>query len=503
MISFEIENEIVVRRKRDKWPVGTISRFVRVHRDAVRRVLHKHGLLQDGIQSVENPVRASITDSFIPFIEETLFEYPDICASRVFHMLRERGYKGKSESLIRVVVRKLRPTKQKEAFYRLSMVPGEQAQVDWGDFGKVEIGKTTRRLCAFVMTLSYSRLIFLRYFLGMRMREFKQGHIEAFNFFNGVTSTVLHDNLKTGVSERVGKIIRFNDQFLEFASHYGFNPRAAGVRKGNEKGRVERSIGYVRTGFFEGRKWTSLADLNAQALAWCVGQSAERKWPQDRTIHVSSAYEVEKPSLQPLPANPYPCWERVQVSIGKTPYARFDGNDYSVPAQFVGTILEVTANEKTVFIFEQGNPQTAIAEHERCYDKQKTIEDPKHIELIARTKRDGSRHAGLHRLTNEVDGAEEFVTQLALRGENLGGAVVSLLRMLDTFGAKTLSAAIKEVVESGSCTLRAIHFVLRRIERTSIATDLYSPPLACEKHANLTVKHHDTNVYDELTGITK
>jgi transposase len=502
VISSEIENDIVLRRRRDCWSVGTIARYVRQHRDVVRRVLRKFELLDDGCSRSEGIVRISIVDPYLDFIKETLEEFPEICASRVYDMIRKRGYPGVSVGHIRKAVLHLRPKKEKEAFFRLAMLPGEQAQVDWADFGSVQFGKHQRKLSAFVMTLSYSRMIFLRFFYGMKMREFKQGHIEAFEFFGGVPSKILHDNLKTGVSERLGPLIRFNDQFLKFASHYAFSPRAANVRRGNEKGRVERAIQYVRTSFFEGRKWNNLSDFNSQALEWSLEVSANRPWPQDRTRKVGEVFKEEKEKLLALPAQPYPCWERLQVSIAKTPYARFDGNDYSVPTAHVQSVVEVCANETSIKIFANTEIPVQIAEHSRVYGKQMTVEDPTHLAELASRKKAAVQHSGLHKLNSEITDTEVFLARLAERGENLGGAVSSLLRMIRTHGAKMVNAAVSEVVSNGSCNLKSVHFVLARLERRGQITAYTSAPFSSDQHANLTVTHHDPKTYDQITGIS-
>ena len=503
MISSDIENDIVTRRRRDQWSVGTIARYVRQHRDVVRRVLRKHEILSDGIAPTAGTMRPSIVDSYVEYIKEILEKFPEICASRVFDMIKKRGYPGVSPGHVRRIVSRLRPVKEKEAFFRLAMLPGEQAQVDWADFGSVSFGKHQRRLSAFVMTLSYSRMIFLRFFYGMKMREFKQGHMEAFEFFGGVPETVLHDNLKTGVSERLGKLIRFNEQFLEFASHYTFSPRAANVRRGNEKGRVERSIQYVRTSFFEGRTWTDIDDLNRQAVEWSLDLSAKRPWPQERTRRVDEVFAEEKEKLLALPAHRFPCWERLQVSVAKTPYARFDGNDYSVPIAYVQSVVEVCANETRICIFANSDTATQIAEHERSYGKQLTIENPAHLAELSDRKKAAVHHAGLHKLSSEVPDSQEFLQRLAERGENLGGAVSSLLRMIRNHGSKIVSAAVTEVVAKGSCNLKSVHFVLARLERKGEIPTHTSAPFASEEHANLTVIHHDPKTYDQITGIIK
>ena len=213
----------------EKWRVGTISRQLGVHRDTVRRVL-----AQSGLPTPVTPLRPSRIDVYRPFILETLTRFPELSAARLFGMVAERGYRGSPEHF-RHLIAGMRPRPVAEAYLRLCTLPGEQVQVDWAHFGHLQIGRARRPLMAFVMVLSYSRHIFLRFFLDARMDSFLRGHAEAFIVFNGVARVALYDNLKSAVLERRGDAIRFNPVLLEFAGHYRYEPRPVAVARGNEK----------------------------------------------------------------------------------------------------------------------------------------------------------------------------------------------------------------------------------------------------------------------------
>ncbi|HEX6704719.1 MAG TPA: IS21 family transposase [Albitalea sp.] len=218
-------------------------------------------------------------------------------------MVSERGYRG-SPDHFRHLVAGMRPRPPAEAYLRLRTLPGEQAQVDWGHFGYLQIGRARRPLMAFVMVLSYSRSIFLRFFLDARMYSFLRGHAEAFASFGGCPRVLLYDNLKSAVLERVGDAIRFNPELLRFAAHHGFEPRPVAVARGNEKGRVERSIRYIRDAFFAARQFVDQQDLNTQAMAWVAGPASDRPWPEDRSLSVRQAFDAERPSLMACPSMP-------------------------------------------------------------------------------------------------------------------------------------------------------------------------------------------------------
>ncbi len=310
--------EILRLHYAEKWKIGTIAEQLGVHRATVDRVL-----ADDGVPRRERRRRRSKVDPFLPFIRRTLTDYPRLTASRLYQMAYERGYRG-SQSHFRRMVARERPRPVPEAYLRLKTLPGDQAQVDWAHFGKVRIGRAERRLMGFVMVLSYSRRIFLRFHLDAGMGNFLRGHIAAFEAWQGVPRELWYDNLSSVVAERRGDLVRYNGQFLRFAGHYLFHPRPVALARGNEKGRVERAIRYARDSFFAARKWRDIDDLNAQALAWCDGIAADRRWVEDRSITVREAFEKERGALLALPGDPFPAHDREEVRIGKTPYARFD-----------------------------------------------------------------------------------------------------------------------------------------------------------------------------------
>ncbi|HSQ73348.1 MAG TPA: IS21 family transposase, partial [Rubrivivax sp.] len=330
----------------EKWRVGTIARQLHVHRDAVRRVLGGNCAPVH-----TSPLRPSRIDPYRPVILATLAKFPTLTAARLHAMVVERGYVG-AGSHFRFLVAGMRPRPAAEAYLRLRTLPGEQAQVDWGHFGHLQIGRARRPLMAFVMVLSHSRMIFLRFFLDARIDAFVRGHVEAFAAFGGVPRVLLYDNLKSAVVERVGDAIRFNPSLLALAGHYRFEPRPVAPARGNEKGRVERAIRYTRDSFFAGRTFTDRDDLNAQARAWCLGLAADRRWREDSACSVRQAFLAEQPRLLALPEHEFALGERLAATVGKTPYVRFDLNDYSVPHTHVRRTLAVLADEHTVRILE-------------------------------------------------------------------------------------------------------------------------------------------------------
>jgi transposase len=473
----------------EKWPVGTIAKHLGRHHATVDRVLS-----QAGLPKAERPRRASKLDPYLAFIIQTLEQYPTLTARRIYDMLCERGYQGSPDHVRHVVVH-YRPRRPAEAYLRLRTLPGEQGQVDWGQFGTTRIGRAERALMAFVMVLSYSRQIFVRFYTDQRLANFLRGHQAAFSAWGGLPRVLLYDNLKSAVLERQGPAIRFHPTLLEFAGHYRFEPRPVAVARGNEKGRVERAIRYVRDSFFAARDWRDLDDLNTQAERWCEQISAQRRCPQDRSVSVAEAFAQEQPRLLTLPDNPYPTDERLAVRVGKTPYVRFDLNDYSIPPTHVRRTLEVVASPDQVRILDA---TTVLASHRRSYDKDDQIEEPTHIEALLERKRQARQHRGIDRLAQAAPNSRVLLTAAGERGESLGSVTAALLRLLDHYGALELEVAIDEALQQGVAHSHAVRLAL---ERRREARE-QPPPLALslpdDPRLKAVVKPHALGRYDTI-----
>jgi hypothetical protein len=168
------------------------------------------------------------------------------------------------------------------------------------------------------MVLSWSRQIFLRFYLNAAMPSFLRGHVDAFAAFGGVPRVVLYDDLKSAVLERVGDAIRFHPTLLELSARYRYEPRPVAPARGNQKGRVERAIRYARDNFFAARCYTDLRDLNAQAVEWTTEIAGARRCPEDAALSVADAFMYERKKLLSLPPDVFPTDERVEVEAGKT-----------------------------------------------------------------------------------------------------------------------------------------------------------------------------------------
>jgi transposase len=410
-------------------------------------------------------------------------------------MVRERGFPG-SEVQVRRYVRTVRPLARGEAYLRLDTLPGEQGQVDWGNFGQIRVGSTTRILSCFVLVLSWSRACYARFALDQTLESFLRGHVEAFAALQGAARTLLYDNLKSVVLERVGDHIRFHPRLLELAGHYHFAPQPCAVARGNEKGRVERFIGFLRHSFFAARAFRSVDDLNAQLTRWIAEVAHARPVPERRAQTVAAALVAEQARLLPLPELPFACQLVRAVRSGKTPYIRFDGNDYTIPHTLVRQPLTLFASEHQGRLIHDG---TEIAHHTRSYDRGQRLEDDAHLAALARDKHHAHELRGRDRLRHACPQADAFLDAIAVRAEPLASQTTRLLRLLDQVGASALDAALADAAQRGAFSAASVAHILdqrRRARRLPPPIDVVPP--ADPRIRDLRVTPHALSAYDTL-----
>jgi transposase len=491
-----IDDETRARIRRlyyaERWKIGTIAAALGLHRETVALAVESWRFRNARFRG-----SAMVLDPYRDFVCATLEQYPRLRSTRLLEMIRDRGYTG-SVFPLRRFVRKVRPVPTHEAFFRLSTIPGEEAQVDWGSFGKIRVGRTDRLLSCFVLVLSWSRATFARFTLDQTLESFLRCHTEAFEALGGVPRTILYDNLKSVVLERHGDIIRFHPRILELAGHYHFAPKPVGIARGNEKGRVERKIRDLREAFFAARSFTSLADLNRQLDTWLDRIAHQRPVPGLADKRIVDALCEERTRLLPLPEHQAQIVSMRVVRSGKTPYVRFDGNDYSIPHQLVRRPLTLVASDTTVRLLDG---QTEVARHARCWDKRQQIEDQAHLQGLASEKHKARDSRGRNRLFAACPAAADFLREVARNGGHLGGTTSRLLRMLDQYGPAALQPALAEAHRCGAFSAHSVAHVLEKQRRAAGAPIPLAVTLPDDPRVQgVVVTPHRLDRYDDLGG---
>jgi transposase len=485
----EVEAEIRRLVLRDGWKIETAARRFGVHHTVVRRV----------IKSVEatagpKPATKSILEPFKPYVVERLAELPELTATRLLFELKDRGYEG-GAAVLRRLVRKIRVARSRKAYLRIETEPGEQAQVDWGSFGHMRIGSSSRPLSCFAMVLSWSRALFVDFSLDQRLDTFMRMHERAFEFFGGIPRKVLYDNLKSVVLHHVGSVVQFNPNFLVFAGHHLFETVAAPVRYPQAKGRVESAIKYVRHAFFYGRTYKDLADLREQARLWCLETANQR-------IHATTRERpcerllIERPRLHALPEHRFDSDLVVPAVVGKEARVILDTNAYSVPPDLVGKSVLVRADDTAVRVVDGTD---VVAEHPRSWDRRRAFEKPEHIQDILDRRPGAKGPKRRDRIAALSETSRIYLQEVSRRRIDLRSEVDKLARLIARYGEADVVMGIGAAL--GARTFGA-GYVRAHIDQKRFAEGLGEPPepvVTGRKDADeMSVEPHDLGGYDDL-----
>jgi transposase len=332
MITIE-ERFMIKHLHKEGVPKTRIARELGLSRRTIDRAIDgddKHGSKR------ERQPRGSMLDPYRDYIKGRLDKY-DLTATRILGEIKRQGYPG-SYTILRQYVQQLKGAKPKPAFVRFETEPGEQAQVDWSDFGWMESdGKRMKLWC-------YSRTLYIEFSHSQNLISLGKAHVNAFRYFGGVTDTILYDNMATVVLSREGDRILWNPGFMDFASFYGFIPRLCLPGRKETKGKVERPFSYIRSSFFLGTDFRDLADLN-EKIANVRIHATTQAIPFDR---------LKEENLHSLRDEDYVA-ERLEHSemrkSTKDCYISFDGNRYSIPYQYSCRDLGVNLKGEELRIF--------------------------------------------------------------------------------------------------------------------------------------------------------
>jgi len=210
-----------------------------------------------------------------------------------------------------------------------------QAQVDWSEFGRVEIDDKNPKLYCFNMVLGYSRMRYIEYTLSIDVYTLIQCHLNAFRYFGGYTKEILYDNMKQIVINRALKSSDsdWNNKYEDFFRHYGFIPRLCRPYRAQTKGKIENNVGYVRRDFFLGGRFSSLADMNSQTLTWLSRVNSD----VHGTTHEIPLERLKSEGLKPIDGVPeYIVIREEARKISRDCFISYLGNFYSVPYRFAG-----------------------------------------------------------------------------------------------------------------------------------------------------------------------
>ncbi len=453
MIDYETYCKIT-RLHQEKLKPTQISRQLSLDLRTVR-----HWIRAGAYQPRKVPARSSKLDPYKPDIVRWLDGHP-YTGVQILQRLREAGYEG-GKTVLNDYIAKVRPRRHK-AFLTLSFAPGECAQVDWGEYGSVPVGSTRRRLSFFVMVLCHSRMMYVEFTLMQGMEHFLACHQNAFTFFGAVPANIMVDNLKSAVVSRLtGQVPHFNARYLDFANHYGFTIKACGVGKGNEKGRVENAVGYVKKNFLGGLDIPGFGVVNPAVRQW-VDQVANVRMHATTKRKPAELFMTEKPAMRPLPDAPY------EVALTRIARAtnRFrvilDTNRYSVPAEYASRRLSLKAYPDRICIY---NNSDLIAQHPRSYDRNQDFEDPDHPRALLTQRRAAREQHLLMRFLTLSPKAEAYYRQLESRRMNPRHHIRQIVALSEIHSPEKVARAIEDAFSFAAFSCEYIANILEQRAR--------------------------------------
>lgn len=272
-----------------------IARELGVSRNTVSKMLKKKRL-----QGIKKGKRGSKLDPYRERIRALIDDH-NLSAVRILEEIRKMGYDG-GYTMLKEYCHELRLDRRIQAVYRYETEPGKQSQVDFGEFGYIEIDGKRRKLYAFSMILGYSRMRYAEFTTDTSTENVIRMHLNAFSYFGGFIDIILYDNMKQVVIDRKIKAqeSRFNQKFMDFAEYYGIVIQLCYPYRSETKGKIESTIKYLRYNFFNGRSFADLNDINIQCGEWLKRVNSQIHG----TTHEIPMERWKKESLNPISTVP-------------------------------------------------------------------------------------------------------------------------------------------------------------------------------------------------------
>lgn len=354
MIGIAMYTTIITLHKQGK-SQRKISRLLGNDRKSVRKIIKKYeefGTEEPG-PIMRKSSLSNWQDKIVEFLEQGL------SLVRIFEELQDFGFSGSYSSMRRYIISQ---NLKLETCIRFHTLPGEEAQVDFGDVGKREdaTGKM-RKAYIFNMRLSHSRLDYYEIVFDQKVDTWLKCHINAFKFFGGVPKYVKLDNLKAGILKAGFYESTYQREYKRLADHYGFLIAPCRVAEPQEKGKVESGIKYVKNNFFAGRSFSCHADMIGKLSIW-LERANSRIHGTTKKVPIELFEEVEKENLIELASTEFDMSSWHIRKVAKDCHITLENNYYSVPSKYVGTEVGVALSSSLIRIYDGDN---IIATHAR------------------------------------------------------------------------------------------------------------------------------------------
>ena len=476
-----------------------IAKELGCSRDSVKKAIES---AEPGQYTLKQPRSAPVLGPYKARIDELLEQNEHLPRKQrytghtIYKDIHAQGYRG-SESTVRGYIARRRGEKRRPQVYiPLEFDPGADAQVDWGEAVATIAGQRLT-VQVFFMRLCYSRRLFMMAFPAQKQEAFFEGHVQAFQYFQGVPQRISYDNLKAAVQRILeGRTRQEQQKFVVFRSHYLFESRFCTPGQGHEKGRVEGGVGFGRRNFMvPPPEVASFAELNTQLLQACREDDARRIDRQPLTI--GEAWKSEQPYLRALPGKDFECCVSTAVTLNGFGQVEFETNRYLVPAQDAYRNLVLKAYPFRVDVLHLHN---VIASHPRCYGKKQDILDPLHYLPLLEQRPGAFDHAKPIRRWRESwpPVYERLLVRLREQWPDGQGVqeFVRILRLHEEHSAEIIGQAVEQALAYGCAHLDGVKLCLRQLLAPQLVPPVLDlsarPELVAVGNQTLDLQRYDT-----------
>lgn len=369
--------------------------------------------------------------------------------------------------------------------------------MDWGIYNSIAVGNTRRRLSFFVMVLCYSRLMYVEFTVSQTMEHFLACHQHAFEYFgHRVPKAIMVDNLRSAVLQRIiGEAPVFNPKYQSFADHYGFTIKACGVGKGNEKGRVENGVGYVKKNFLNGLQLGDFSALQPHARRWLDEIANVRRHGETRQRPIDR-FEKEKAAMSLIRVPEFDIGQIHSLRASNQFRVTLDTNRYSVPADYASQPVLLKAYPDRVCIYHQ---EQLIARHQRSYERHRDFEHPDHVKVLLNQRRNAREQQLLARFLRLSPQSHRYYQMLEDKRFNAKHHVQKIVALAEIYGDDKVARAITDACELGAISCEYIANLLeQRAQLTPEPSALHL--IRNEDLLTLAIQTPDLSLYDSDQG---
>ena len=495
MLKAAIQTEILSLHYGEGKSARAISKILGINRRSVARVIERKSVQ---LTPAAQKQRDSLLDPYKEKIDDLMRREPFIAAVTVHHRIREDGFMG-GLTILRdyMKVKRQAKTKPKEAFLKLEFASGQAAQVDWGEFG--DVFRDGSKVHCFVMVLCYSRMIYVEFTRTEKFETFIRCHENAFKYFGGrVPLECWYDNLASAVTDRMGGLVRFNSRFFQYISHHAIRPHACNPARGNEKGRVEGGVKYIRSSFWAGRLFKDFETLQYQASLWRDNIANKREHHTTRRIPKLVFESEESQVMRPMNPHPFDTAEIFTRVVNNQFHIPYETNQYSVPWTLVsqGVTIRVTDRELVVFYKER-----CVTRHVRSFKKHKIFTLEEHTRgLMERKPGMSSKNCWQIEVVKSMGtNMSKYLGLIESGSRSLRAELSQILALATVFGESQVNHCAAELLAGGIVGVENLERLLKVKQLQRDESALLPRPIEFQNQKlNRVVPSVDLSRYDAL-----